>query len=51
VSQKGWGEDEWRDEKGHLEKKIQSLSWWDILVISALGRYRQDDSKFKASLD
>jgi hypothetical protein len=32
-----------------LYKKVEmSLAWWYLLLISALGRLRQEDGKFKA---
>jgi hypothetical protein len=39
--------DIWKDE---LEEMLESQVWWCIPVILALGRQRQGDPKFKASL-
>lgn len=30
--------------------RFESLAWWHMIVISALGRWRQGDYKFKAIL-
>jgi hypothetical protein len=38
-----------KERNGGIEKKDQSLAWWYILVIPALGRLRQKDCEFKAS--